>query len=104
MIPVSLTGFTGYFIFDPHLSVKIFIIALGILLLAISASVLNQIQEVELDSKMNRTQNRPIPSGKIKFKHAVLFFFFNLIAGTALIYSAREIYSCTYRINYNFLV
>ena len=46
MIPVSLTGFTGYFVFDPHLSAKIFFTTLGILLLAISASVLNQIQEV----------------------------------------------------------
>ena len=52
MIPVSLTGFTGYFIFDPRISVKIIIVSFGILLLAISASVLNQIQEVELDRKI----------------------------------------------------
>ena len=88
MIPVSLTGFTGYFIFDPHFSLKILLISLGILLLAISASVLNQIQEVNLDCKMNRTHNRPIPAGKINLYQAVLFFFINLIAGTVIIYSA----------------
>jgi heme o synthase len=88
MIPVSLTGFTGYFVFNPHLSAKIFLITLGILLLAISASVLNQLQEVELDRKMKRTNNRPIPAGKIKRGNAVLFFLINFIAGSAVISSA----------------
>jgi heme o synthase len=88
MIPVSLTGFTGYFIFDPHLSAKILLVSFGILLLSISASVLNQIQEIELDRKMNRTHNRPIPAGMIKGKEAVVFFLFNIIAGTAVIYAA----------------
>lgn len=91
MIPVSLTGFTGYFIFDPHLSLKIALISIGILFLAISASVLNQIQEIELDSNMGRTQNRPLPSGRINSKHALLYFFWNLFAGTVLLYSSGNL-------------
>jgi protoheme IX farnesyltransferase len=91
MIPVSLTGFTGYFIFDPHISAKIFLISFGIFLQAISASVLNQILEVDLDSKMNRTHDRPIPAGKIKTGQAIIFFLINLIAGTAIIYSAGNL-------------
>ena len=85
MIPVSLTGFTGYFIYEPHFSVKILLISLGILLMAVSASVLNQIQEVELDRKMNRTHNRPIPGQKVNLHQAILFFLSNLFAGTAII-------------------
>jgi heme o synthase len=88
MIPVSLTGFTGYFILIPHFSVKITLVTIGILLMAISASVLNQIQEVAIDRKMNRTHDRPLPSGRISLKHATIFFFFNLIAGTSILYSA----------------
>jgi protoheme IX farnesyltransferase len=88
MVPVSLTGFIGYFVFDPHISVKIALVSLAILLLSISASVLNQIQETDLDSKMNRTHDRPIPAQKIKKGHAILFFLINLIAGTAILYSA----------------
>ena len=87
IIPVSLTGFTGYFIFNPHLSLKIVLVSIGILFLAISASVLNQIQEVVPDRKMNRTQNRPLPSGNIKPQQALLYFFWNLFAGTVLVYS-----------------
>jgi protoheme IX farnesyltransferase len=88
MIPVSLTGFTGYFIYEPHFSVKILLITLGILLLAISSSVLNQVQEVELDRKMNRTHNRPIPALKIRLQNAIIFFLVNLFAGIVIIFSA----------------
>ncbi len=86
MLPVSLTGFTGYFIFDPHLSGKILLISLGILLMAVAASVLNQLQEAGTDRMMDRTKDRPIPSKKINVRQAVLFFFFNLAAGTAIIW------------------
>ena len=85
MIPVSLTGFTGYFMFDPQLTLKIVLVSIGILFLAISASVLNQIQEVGLDRNMNRTQDRPLPSGKIISQHALIYFFCNLLTGTVLI-------------------
>ena len=85
MLPVSFTGFTGYFIFDPHLSGKIILITLGILLMSVAASVLNQLQEAGIDSLMDRTRDRPIPSRKITITQAILFFFFNLTAGTAII-------------------
>ena len=88
MIPVSLTGFTGYFIFDPRLSMNLFLVSTGILLMAVSASVLNQIQEVGFDRKMIRTKNRPIPAMKIGRPQALLFFICNLIAGTAITYLA----------------
>jgi protoheme IX farnesyltransferase len=91
MIPVSLTGFTGYFIFDPHFSAKILLISAAILMLSIAASVLNQIQEVEIDSKMNRTKNRPLPSGKTKMGSAIIFFLINLISGTVILYFAGNI-------------
>ena len=93
MVPVSLTGFTGYFIFDPHISVRIILTSLGILLLAISASVLNQLQEVDLDSKMNRTHNRPLPAKKISKTSTIIFFSFCLISGTVIIYFSGNLTS-----------
>jgi protoheme IX farnesyltransferase len=91
MLPVSLTGFTGYFIYNPHFSANLFLVSLGILLMAVSASTLNQMQEVGLDSKMKRTHDRPIPSGRIKPEHAFIFFLCNLFAGTVIIYSAGNL-------------
>jgi protoheme IX farnesyltransferase len=87
MLPVSLTGFTGYFIFNPHFSIKLILVSFGILLMAVSASVLNQVQEAGLDSKMKRTLDRPIPSGRIRLKHAIIFSVCNLFAGTFIVYS-----------------
>ena len=88
MIPVSLTGFTGYFAYDSHFSAKAFIITSGILLMAVSASVLNQIQEIGIDSKMNRTSKRPLPDHRIKIRDALLLSLFCLISGTVIIYYA----------------
>jgi len=91
MIPVSLTGFTGFFVFDPQLSAKIVFVSFGILLMAVASSVLNQIQEAEIDSKMNRTHDRPIPAGKITIGQAIAYFLICLISGVAILYSAGNI-------------
>jgi protoheme IX farnesyltransferase len=86
MIPVALTGFTGYFMFRPEINFSILLVTIGILLQAIASSVLNQLQEIDLDRKMKRTHNRPLPSGTISIIAAISFFLLNLLAGTALIY------------------
>jgi len=91
MIPVSLTGFTGYFAFNPHFSSGVFILSFGVLMMAIAASALNQIQEVELDQKMTRTCKRPLPSERITINQALLFFLFNLIIGALAIYYAGNL-------------
>jgi len=91
MIPVSLTGFTGFFIYKPVFSFSLLLVSLGILLLGISASVLNQIQEADPDSRMERTQNRPIPSQRIKPQQALIFLICNLMAGIILVYSAGNL-------------
>jgi protoheme IX farnesyltransferase len=91
MLPVSLTGFTGYFIFNPHISINILIVSLGVLLMAVSASAFNQIQEAGLDSAMKRTHDRPIPAGRIKVTKAIVFSLCCLLAGITLIYSGGNL-------------
>ena len=86
MLPVSLTGFTGYFIFNPRISVNLLLITLGILLMAISASALNQVQEAGLDSKMKRTKDRPVPEARISPGHAIIFSLFCFVSGIFFIY------------------
>ncbi|HEX2977442.1 MAG TPA: protoheme IX farnesyltransferase [Bacteroidales bacterium] len=85
MIPVSLTGFAGYFVFKPVFSAGIWLVTAGILLLGISASVLNQLQEIEIDKKMDRTRNRPLASGLVSKRKAYIFSALSLLAGAALI-------------------
>lgn len=87
MLPVSLTGFTGYFLLNPHFSIKLVLVSLGILLMAVSASSLNQIQERRLDSLMNRTHHRPLPAGRISLSHAIIFTIASFFAGIFLIFT-----------------
>jgi protoheme IX farnesyltransferase len=86
MLPVAFTGFTGYFIFKPELNASIILVSLGILLQAVASSVLNQVQEIDLDRKMNRTLNRPLPSGRISLNQALIFLSLCFITGSLLIY------------------
>jgi len=90
-LPVSLTGFTGFFMYNPHLSTKLILTSFGILLMAVSASALNQVQEAGLDSRMNRTYNRPIPAGRIKLTYGSIFSLCCFLCGTILIFSGGNI-------------
>src|SRR5450631_4261762 len=46
---------------------------LGIGLTAASAAVVNQLLDRRIDALMGRTQNRPIPTGKVSPTHAMIF-------------------------------
>ncbi len=48
------------------------ILALGVYLLSSGSLALNQIQEIKLDSKMNRTRKRPLPAGQIGLFQALV--------------------------------
>ncbi|NJK94386.1 MAG: protoheme IX farnesyltransferase [Bacteroidales bacterium] len=59
---------------------------LGILLLACASAALNHIQEIKYDAMMERTRNRPIPSGKVTKLQAWVVVIILAVAGTWLIY------------------
>lgn len=83
---VSLTTITGYVLANGKFDFGLIWVTLGIFFLACAASVLNHIQESGTDSKMDRTKNRPIPSGRITKNSAYLLFFIELIIGLILLY------------------
>lgn len=94
MIPVSLTGFTGYFFYNPHFTSRLFVSSIGIFLLAVSASVLNQIQEIDPDLRMIRTHLRPLPAKRISPAHASVFCVLSMAAGMAILYLTGNIRAC----------
>lgn len=59
----------------------------GTMMVAASANTLNQVYEINNDSKMKRTQNRPLPSGRLTVPHAVTWAACAGVGGAALLAS-----------------
>lgn len=60
-----LTTAFGYIAASSQIDIGIIPVLIGVLLLAFGSAALNHYQEKDFDSKMNRTNKRPIPSGRI---------------------------------------
>jgi len=84
-VPVALTGFLGYFLARPAFDLNALYTVLGIFLLSSGSSALNQIQERQTDAKMKRTAHRPLPSGQITLRGAILFSVLCALSGIALL-------------------
>lgn len=87
---VALTTITGYVLANGKFDTGLLIPTLGIFILACGSSALNHYQEREADGKMDRTKNRPIPSGRISPNHALTFSFVLTIIGSYLIYIGSD--------------
>ncbi len=59
---------------------------LGTYCLAAGASALNMSMEVELDSLMGRTRSRPLPSGRLEAKRALVFGFALTFVGAVVLF------------------
>ncbi|MFC2080212.1 protoheme IX farnesyltransferase [Bacteroidota bacterium] len=84
-IPVALTGFLGYYRASGAFNETLFFTIFGILFLSMAASSFNQIQERKIDLQMKRTQNRPLPSGRISLNGAILAASLLTIMGFSLL-------------------
>jgi protoheme IX farnesyltransferase len=59
---------------------------LGLFILACGSAALNQYQERDLDAKMDRTADRPIPSGRISARSALLISMLLIVSGSIILY------------------
>jgi len=83
---VSLTTITGYVLASGQFDTGLILPTLGIFLLACGSSALNHYQERDKDAQMERTKNRPIPSGRISETSALIFALTLSVLGSVLIY------------------
>lgn len=86
----TVTTAAGYFLATESVTWEILLPVLGILFLACGSSALNQIQERRFDAKMDRTRNRPLPSGRVSLAGAVAFTLMMILAGSAFLYIKRD--------------
>jgi heme o synthase len=85
-IPVAFTTFTGYILSHGEFDRGFVLPFIGIFLLACGASAFNQLQETETDRIMKRTAGRPLPSGRISKKGAILIALVYFISGCLVLY------------------
>lgn len=83
---VTVTTVFGFIIAADELNTKVIAPTLGILLMACSSAVINHYQERKTDALMDRTKNRPIPSGKISPNNALLIALVLFVAGSITLY------------------
>jgi protoheme IX farnesyltransferase len=79
---VTFSTATGYFLAAQEVTLQMFVSATAVFLLACGSCALNQFQERKIDALMERTRNRPLPSGKLNPSLA-LFISLGLISAGA---------------------
>jgi len=76
---------TGFVLAYHGVSAAMLPMLAGVFLLASGAAALNQAQEGDIDALMKRTRNRPIPTGRIRAREAVVVAAALIAAGSVLL-------------------
>ena len=69
----------------------LFLLAIGGYFMVGASNVFNQIIERDLDALMDRTKNRPIPTGRMSVTNAFVLAVVLSVAGLSILYSINEI-------------
>lgn len=87
LVLISVFGgyLAGHRLEQPFSFDNLLLTLLGVLFLASGSSALNQLQEHVLDSKMERTSKRPLPSKRLSRKEAWIFIGSTLFVGMFLL-------------------
>ena len=85
----TLTAAMGYIAYSRQVTLGLLSAVTGTLLLAMAASALNDVQESHIDAQMERTRNRPLPSGVVSSRAATGLALILAGLGTAILYATR---------------
>jgi len=77
--------YMGYLMVEYESWINFLYLILGTFVSSSGACILNQYFEVEFDMKMNRTKNRPLPTGIIKLNNALILGLFFSIFGPVIL-------------------
>lgn len=92
---VTLTTVFGFIAFAGRLTTGIIAPMIGILLLSSGSAVINHFQERDTDALMERTKNRPIPSGRISASGALVIAISLAVSGAIILYMGSGLLALT---------
>ena len=84
-LPIALSASTGYALQTGKFGAETWLLMLGVFLMSCSSGAINHIQEYRTDALMPRTQHRPIPSGKISVKGAIVVALVFFVTGSVVL-------------------
>ncbi|MBW2658601.1 MAG: UbiA family prenyltransferase [Deltaproteobacteria bacterium] len=67
---IGFSALFGFFLADSAISLRAFLTGAGLFFLAAGSATLNSIQEIHLDTRFERTRNRPLPRGTVSLLYA----------------------------------
>lgn len=82
---VALSGLAGYLFAGHTWDLRGLLVGLAILLLAAGCSALNQWQERKIDARMERTRNRPLPTGRLHPRQVLMASLLLLLSGVIML-------------------
>ena len=86
-LSVTFTAVVGSIFYTGSFDRQILILGLGVFILAGGSSALNEFHESKYDAQMARTKHRPIPSGDLSARNALLISILFILTGLFLLYS-----------------
>jgi protoheme IX farnesyltransferase len=92
-IAVAVSAVAGFVAACHTISFGAFYTFVGVALLSASASVLNQVQEKDLDARMERTKNRPLVTHQISIPLALAISLVSAVAGFAILFAATTTFA-----------
>ena len=93
---VTVTTVFGYIAATNSIDAGLILPTIGILLLACGSAALNHYQERNTDAIMDRTKNRPIPSGKISASSVLKISLILVITGSILLFIGSGILALSF--------
>ncbi len=87
---VALTTIAGYLLASGSFDSGLILPTIGIFILACGSSALNHYQDSDRDGLMKRTQDRPIPSGRVTKTQVLVLAVVLSAIGSALIYIGSD--------------
>jgi protoheme IX farnesyltransferase len=86
-LAIAFSSAAGFIFFMHQVSPEVLVCASGVFLLAAGASALNQFQERKQDALMERTRNRPLPSGAVQPRSALITAIVLALGGTLVLWT-----------------
>jgi heme o synthase len=86
-LAISFTTFVGFVMASREVCSNLYYATLGVLLMGMGASALNQVIERKTDALMERTKNRPVASGRVSVPAAVLIGTLLLLVGFVMLFA-----------------